>query len=111
MSDQNDINDDGDDLFASRTKIRFDESVEDLDAATRSRLTQSRHDSQSTNSGIENSDRRFLGKGRSHHKSGYTFANCPHFLPLAQFPHLCPRNPVFCRLGVEFFPLHLAGNF
>jgi len=44
MNDQNDINDDGDDdLFASRTKTLFDESVQGLDAATRSRLTQSRH--------------------------------------------------------------------
>jgi hypothetical protein len=44
MSDQNDINDGGDDdLFASRTKTLFDESVQGLDAATQSRLTQSRH--------------------------------------------------------------------
>ena len=44
MSDQNDINDGGDDdLFASRTKVLFDESVQGLDAATQSRLTQSRH--------------------------------------------------------------------
>jgi hypothetical protein len=52
MSDQNDVNDDinddgnddsNDDLFAARTKKLFDESVQGLDAATQSRLTQSRH--------------------------------------------------------------------
>jgi hypothetical protein len=47
MSDEKDIDhvdNSGDvDLFAAQAKTLFDESVQDLDAATRSRLTQSRH--------------------------------------------------------------------
>ena len=47
MSDEKDIDhvdNRGDaDLFATKAKTLFDESVQDLDAATRSRLTQGRH--------------------------------------------------------------------
>jgi hypothetical protein len=47
MSDEKDIDDvdnsDDVDLFAVQAKTLFDESVQDLDAATRSRLTQGRH--------------------------------------------------------------------
>jgi hypothetical protein len=47
MSDEKDIDhvdNSGDvDLFAAQAKTLFDESVQDLDAATRSRLTQGRH--------------------------------------------------------------------
>lgn len=41
MSDEKDI--DSDELFASRAKTLFDDSVQGLDAATQSRLTRARH--------------------------------------------------------------------
>lgn len=44
MSDEKDIVNSGDeDLLTSKAKTLFEESVQNLDAATRSRLTQSRH--------------------------------------------------------------------
>lgn len=43
MNDRNDIEiDEADELFISQTKALFDESVQSLDAATRSRLNQGR---------------------------------------------------------------------